>query len=194
MMDNKRFPIIQIPEHVVHTARSLSAWKTPIRRTQGFAEQPGQTRGHGDLLDTIGSLAAAKYLRELGIPGTLLFTWGGGDRADLEIADLLVNIKASSWGQFDGDMAYHLAIKEVEQEKGLNDIYWQVFVHLDDAAHVHICGWIDTNTSEFTMNSIDEIPNTGRCRGYWIASERLHLPCELPNHVMSRSGNLGRYR
>lgn len=184
---------VYIPSGLLSFSREFSSYKTPDQRTQGWNEQPHETRGEGDHLDTVGSLMLWRYLAGSGLPVTYHLTAGEGDEADVQVSHngdpVYVNVKTSKYDEWEGDPEdnnYHVAVKQVELEKKLPDIYAQIFVHLEgeDGPHVHLCGWIDTSSQEFEDEPKDQnIPGTPDSqRGMWIDRGTLNgLELLIPN-------------
>ena len=108
------------------------------------------------------------------MPCTYLLTALQGDEGDLIVGSrpnaLTVNVKTSVW-QPEGDnpcALCHLAVKVSEFGK-LPDLFAQVMVHLEPAGgegpHVHLCGWIMSDSPTFENPEVRIIPNTGGSRG-----------------------------
>ncbi len=174
---------IVLPPGLEDFAREFSRYKTPATRTQGWSELPHETRGEGDLLDTIGSLMLWRYLVSENIPTTYLLTGRQGDEADIRVQagarSLNINVKTSKFQPSDDDPCRnnHIAVKEIEFSKPLPDLFVQVFVHLpqgeSSSGHVHICNWISCGSDAFRSQSMATIPNTGGSKGYWIGRKSL---------------------
>lgn len=181
---------IVLPDGLELFAREFSTYKTPAKRTQGWMEQQHETRGAGDLSDTVGTLMLWRYLVSEGIPTTYFLTAGEGDETDLRVSTqkgrLNINVKTSFWQPSGNDepcLRSHIAIKEIEMKKPLADLFVQVIVHLqspdNDVSHVHLCNWIAKDSPEFQRQKIQTIPNSGGTRGFWIGTEDNHPVREL---------------
>ena len=176
-------------------AREFSVFKTPTTRTQGWDETANETRGEGDVVDTIGTLLLWRFLIEKGIASTYLLTAGEGDEADLIVRTpegrATINVKTSRWDPPNGDCPCrnnHIAIKSCEVGKGLSDVYVQVFVHLSaEEPHVHLCNWIPSASRAFRSQAKCIIPNTNGTKGYWIERRHLSPIGLLPNYLRSRA-------
>ena len=173
---------IDIPDGLLEFSEEFSQYKTPAVRTQGWQEQPHERRGESDVLDTLGSLMLWRYLAQNDVPVTYLLTGREGDDADLQVKfehpkrdkpRLNINVKTSKydWGEKrDPCEPGHLAIKEIEFEKSVFDVYAQVFVHLNasEKPHVHLCGWIGNKDKAFKKQKIETLPGTPNVPGLWI--------------------------
>lgn len=171
---------VYIPNSIILDSTEFSKFKTPAIRTKGFSEQSGQTRGNGDLLDTVGCFMLLHHLASSHIPSTYHLTLLQGDETDLTVKsknkNVTINVKTSSWQpKDDNPESYcHLAVKESEFNK-VSDIYSQIMVHLNpinDKPHIHFCGWIWSNSLNF--EDVTTIPNTGGSKGLWIPSSSLN--------------------
>ena len=176
---------LYLPDGLLPFAAEFSRFKTPAERTDGYDEPLGMERGAGDVLDTVGTLMLWHHLAGLGVQVTYILTANEGDEGDLRATTpngpVTVNVKTSGydgWRNDPPDVPYHIAVKHGELRKTLPDIFAQVFVHLprrreDEAAHVHLCGWIHTTSPAFQNQRQRTIPGTEGSRGYWIPASRL---------------------
>lgn len=191
---------IDIPDGVIEFSKEFSRYKTPAVRTQGWKEQPHEQRGEGDMLDTLGSLMLWRYLVQNNVPVTYLLTGRQGDDADLQVKFkrperekplLDINVKTSKFDwekQKDPCKPGHLAIKEVEFNKSVFDVYAQVFVHLNtsEKPHIHICGWIGRKDEAFERQKVRVIPGTPDVLGFWIPCGDLQPMEAFLKHVKLR--------
>lgn len=135
-------------------------------------------------MDTVGTLMLWRYLAQAGLHTTYYLTGNGGDETDIRVhsqnVKFDINVKTSAW-QPNNDAVLpsrgHIAVKAVEFDKPLPDIYAQVIVHdrpINDTPHVHLCNFIAIDSEVFRNHAkrkdINEIPNTGGTKGLWIPS------------------------
>lgn len=184
---------LDLPTGLEAFAREFSRYKTPEKRTQGFADTKELPRGDGDTCDTIGSLMLWRHLCEHDIPTTYLLTGRQGDEADVRVGagtiSLDINVKTSTfcWADDRPCERNHIAVKQEELAKALPDLYVQLFVHLKTTeTHVHLCNWIATQSAEFRAAEVTNIPGTGGQKGLWIPVRDTRPASELVAYLNSQ--------
>ncbi len=170
-----------IPLQLAAACHYLAPSFTPRERRSGFSDEAAKlARGKGDYMDLLGSLTVFSILAEAGCVCRIELTAGSGDSSDLAIRYrgewTTINVKTSSYAPFSDKL--HLFVKEEELTKKGQDIYLQVFLHLDEedtAAHIHVPGWLTRSGHswrEFSKALID-LPGTHGHRGIAVPVTRL---------------------